>query len=647
MTVAPLDAALALELADIVVRPRYSVPSRRGRRLQLLPARSAPDASNLAGVRKWAQGGGRPTAIDLFSGAGGLSLGLRDAGFRVLVAADSDSAAVETHTANLGGLGYVGDLSDPSDFLEHLSAWGIGTVDLLAGGVPCQPFSRAGRSKIRSLVEARVRPMTDARVDLWQSFIAVVRKLKPRAVLLENVPDLAQWDDGAVLIGFCESLRELGYRSQAKIVNAYDHGVPQHRSRLFVVGLKDSTFTWPKASHKCPTLWDAISDLPPVPPGHRDEKVAYAGPTTPLQKRLRRGIRTRDRGWLWDHITRAVRPDDAEAFAALSEGGTYLDVPEHLRRYRSDIFTDKYKRLARNELSRTITAHMAKDGYWYIHPLQDRTLSVREAARVQTFPDWFRFAGEPSHRYRQIGNAVPPLLAESIGRALRASLHQEQTQTVDTSPREFREDLLGWHTKNARSYRWREGAGAWAVLLAEMCLHRTRADQVATVYERLLSVAPTPAEMVERAAEAREVMASLGLKWRVDNIVEVASVLLSRHQGQVPRSRDELLELPGVGEYVANAVICFGFGQIAVLMDTNTERIVARVTGNGLASRRWQMRLDLYRLAGVSGPNQDFNYALLDLGALVCRAGNPRCDSCPVRRHCVTGASAARMPTAI
>ena len=99
-----------------------------------------------------------------------------------------------------------------------------------------------------------------------------------------------------------------------------------------------------------------------------------------------------------DHITRDVRPDDAEAFRLLGEGQTYADLPERLQRYRSDIFTDKYKRLSWDELSRSITAHIAKDGYWYIHPEQHRTLSVREAARIQTFPDRFRFAGQPTLR---------------------------------------------------------------------------------------------------------------------------------------------------------------------------------------------------------------------------------------------------------
>ena len=104
----------------------------------------------------------------------------------------------------------------------------------------------------------------------------------------------------------------------------------------------------------------------------------------------------------------------------------YSDLPEELRRYRADIFDDKYKRLDENGLSRTITAHIAKDGYWYIHPRDSRTLTVREAARLQTFPDRYRFAGPPSAAFRQIGNAVPPLLGEQLGKAIRSSLDEPQ-----------------------------------------------------------------------------------------------------------------------------------------------------------------------------------------------------------------------------
>ena len=617
---------------------RPGVPTHRGIDLQLPPDPDAPDPVDLAAVRRWVRSAPRPTAVDLFCGAGGLSLGLRDAGFEVLVGADNDQRAVETHTANIGGLGYRDDLSDPEDFLEHLEAWGIDEVDLLAGGVPCQPFSRAGRSKIRSLVAAGQRSIDDPRAQMWRSFIRVAEALRPRAVLLENVPDLAVWDEGAILVGFCDSLRELDYVVDAAILNAHEHGVPQHRSRLFVVGLRPGLeFDWPQPSSTRPSIRQAIGDLPVVPPAQREERIPYARPRTRLQQRMRRGVPRGERAWIHDHITRDVRQDDAEAFSLLDEGQTYKDLPVRLQRYRADIFSDKYKRLEWDGLSRSITAHIAKDGYWYIHPDQPRTLSVREAARIQTFPDSFRFAGPPSLRYRQIGNAVPPLLAEAIG----AELHRTLTRPARRGrPRgtgtSFRTLLLRWHRENARTYPWRGREDAWHVLMAEMCLHRTRADQVRPVYDALLQIAPTPSAMVQRSQEAREAMRSLGLRWRTEKILEVARVLVDEHGGQVPSTDVGLLSLPGVGDYVANAVLTFGFGRRAVLLDTNTQRIVGRVRGR-INPVRWQLRLDLYQLAGSDGANAEFNYALLDLGALVCRAGTPDCTGCPVRRRCATG----------
>ena len=191
-------------------------------------------------MRQWAKSIVGPTAIDLFSGAGGLSLGLSDAGFTVVAAADTDPWAVQTHKANVGGLGYVGDLSDPSEFIEHLDGLGITSVDLIAGGPPCQPFSRAGQSKIRDLVNSGMRTREDPRAELWQSFMQVVEHLQPRAVLVENVPDLPSWDDGAVLMGFYESLRALGYAVDARVIDCFLFGVPQHRARLFLIATRDT-----------------------------------------------------------------------------------------------------------------------------------------------------------------------------------------------------------------------------------------------------------------------------------------------------------------------------------------------------------------------------------------------------------------------
>jgi len=622
-----------------------AVSFHRGHDLKLPPHFEAPDPLDLPAVRRWVreESARGLTALDLFCGAGGLSLGLENAGFGVLAGADSNAASIQTHVANIGGLGYHGDLSDPEDFLDHLRAWGIRKVDLIAGGVPCQPFSRAGQSKLRSLVGAGQRSGDDPRAGMWRSFITVVERLKPRAVLLENVPDLAAWDDGAIVVGFCESLRDLGYKPETAILHAYEHGVPQHRSRLFIVALKPGArFQWPRRQDKQPTVRQAVGDLPEVGPAQRDEQLKYGGPRTNLQRLLRAEVPSDERAVVYDHITRDVRDDDAEAFALLPEGGTYAQLPRRLQRYRADIFSDKYKRLEWNGLSRSITAHLAKDGYWYIHPAQDRTLSVREAARIQTFPDWFRFAGQPSLRYRQIGNAVPVLLAESIANSLHLALTLPPKRgRPRLNGQGFRQDLLTWHADNSRDFPWRDHVDPWHVLMAEVCLHRTRADQARPVYEALAELAPTPADMVRNARKARTAMRSLGLRWRAENMVKIARALVKEHNGEVPADSLALRSLPGVGDYVANAVLTFGFGRRTVIVDTNTERIVGRVRGRDEKTMRWQLRLDLHALAGREGPDAAFNYALLDLGGTVCRVSAPLCDDCPVRRHCAAHRPAA------
>jgi DNA (cytosine-5)-methyltransferase 1 len=625
---------------------RIAVAHHRGNALRLDRPLGAPDPSDLAAVREWVRSARGPTAIDLFSGAGGLSLGLRDAGFTVLVGADSDPWAVETHTGNLGGLGWSGDLTDPEEFIELLEQWGVDKVDLVAGGPPCQPFSRAGSAKIRDLVRAGERSASDPRAGLWNSFMAVVERLRPSAVLIENVPDLPSWDDGAVIVGFYESLRSLGYEVDARILDAFAHGVPQHRARLFIVATRGGLgFEWPDPRTPAPTLRDAIADLPPAPAAQRDERSLYFdSPRSELARRMRRRVADEERRVVWDHITRDVRADDLEAFNLMPEGGTYADLPAQLQRYRTDIFTDKYKRLAWNQVSRSITAHIAKDGYWYIHPDQPRTLSIREAARVQTFPDEFRFAGQPSHRLRQIGNAVPPLLAEAIGVRIREALEAPREGSRRNELASFHDGLLSWHTDNRRGFPWRSGGSdPWLVLMAEMCLHRASVERVAATFESLTALAPTPAAMIALGDEAQARMRALGLGQRADAVSEAARVVVEDFDGEVPGTELELRSLPSVGDYVAQAVLCFGFGRRAVLVDTSTSRITGRVFGRG-EKRRWQLRLDLYRLAGPQGPDAAFNHSLLDLGALVCRAAEPRCEICPVRAHCLTGEGTAPPP---
>jgi DNA (cytosine-5)-methyltransferase 1 len=604
------------------VRGTVLEPTRR--------AKSAPEEPRDA--RRWVRGQPKPWAVDLFCGAGGLGLGLKRAGFSVIASADSDSVALKTYQANLGGLTFDGDLAEPEAFVDYLAERGVRSVDLVAGGPPCQPFSRAGRSKIRDLVARGQRSANDERAELWRSFVDVVEHLKPKVVLLENVPDMARWQDGAVLLGVMQALREEGFEPTARVLDAYRYGVPQHRARLFVVATRKRHFAWPSEGRKQPTLKDAIGDLPVARGGQTKESLPYKGASTPFQKRARRGVPAKERELIHDHWTRAVRKDDAEAFRLLKPGGTYKDLPKKLQRYRADIFDDKYKRLEWGGLSRTITAHIARDGYWYIHPSQNRTLSIREAARIQTFPDWFQFAGHPTARFRQIGNAVPPALAEAVARQVRLALDAKPKRAA--SP--FATRLLAWHTNgHYRQFPWRTTRNPWFIFLAEMCLRRTRADNVSEVYKQLIRIAPTPEAALRNKKQVLKVLEPLGLRWRARNVTAAAAEIVKEHNGQVPRDEESLLALTGVGSYVASAVRCFAFGAPSVLLDANTRRITARYAGVDTQSA-WMTRLEIYRLSGSGGPSAEFNYALLDLGALVCSPDNPSCSKCPLRRDCVT-----------
>ena len=244
---------------------------------------------------------------------------------------------------------------------------------------------------------------------------------------MENVPDMALDREMFILRSMVFELELLGYSVQERVIDAWRYGVPQFRQRLILVAIRDGgEFEWPTED---PAQGDrGERHLRPAArsPVAGDRKVERRdGSNTRVRARrssgrCARACRSGDDSKVFDHITRPVREDDARAFELLDSESRYSDLPEHLKRYRDDIFDDKYKRLSGDDVSRTITAHIAKDGYWYIHPEQNRTLTVREAARIQTFPDWFRFAGPPSAAFRQIGNAVPPRLGYAIGSAVGA-----------------------------------------------------------------------------------------------------------------------------------------------------------------------------------------------------------------------------------
>ena len=276
-----------------------------------------------------------------------MSLGLENAGIQVILAVDHDEHSLATHRANFPGLALDLDLSDTagieqvSDLLEGLD------VDVLAGGPPCQPFSLAGQPKLRSLVEQGVRPREDERRDLWAAMLEIAERIQPKAVLMENVPGMALGDESEIVRTMAARLEDSGYLVDYRIVNASDYGVPQKRQRLIFVALRHGDgFVWPPVTTSHVTVDDAIGDLPSLGTELGERCQAYGGSQSDFQREARVGLPADNSDVVWDHITRPVRDDDREAFGLMTPDTGYGALPERLRRYRSDIFCDKYKKRA-------------------------------------------------------------------------------------------------------------------------------------------------------------------------------------------------------------------------------------------------------------------------------------------------------------
>ncbi|WP_338419916.1 DNA cytosine methyltransferase [Streptomyces klenkii] len=252
--------------------------------------------------------------MDLFSGAGGLSLGIERAGWTVAAGVDYNERALETHAANFSGLSLHMDLGNPENRDRLVGLLLNAKVDLVAGGPPCQPFSRAGRSKIRDLVRNHGRDPQDHRKQLWRAYLDVVTRVRPRAVLMENVPDMGLGDDFAVVRIIEEKLEDLGYATQLRLVDAWQYGVPQHRKRLILLARNDvERFDWPPMQEQFVSLRDAIFDLPKLnfKPRQRvgDRELSYREPKqlSSFARLMRQGAEI---DVIHDHMTRRVREDD-------------------------------------------------------------------------------------------------------------------------------------------------------------------------------------------------------------------------------------------------------------------------------------------------------------------------------------------------
>ena len=608
----------------------YRVTLARSDNLQLSRHPGAPKAhpsDDPSGWREWTQSLTSPLAVDLFCGGGGLSLGLEQAGCTVALAVDIDKHAVATHEANFRGPALRLDLADEDqlDDLLHLLR-GI-RIDILAGGPPCQPFSRAGRSKIRSLVSAGSRSAVDERRDLWRTFITIAQELQPRAVLFENVPDLGLADDSLIVRHMAKELEVVGFDVDYRLLDAWRYGVPQHRQRLILVAISDGGFAWPSTLDPV-TVKDAIGDLPRLGNGTGGRELRYGKPQTPFQQQARLGMDGARRSVIFDHMTRPVRDDDREAFRLMDGATSYSDLPDRLKRYRDDIFSDKYNRLDWARLSRSITAHIAKDGYWYIHPSEPRTLTVREAARIQTFPDSFRFAGTRSHAFTQIGNAVPPALATAVTKSMLASMDSTSPShaLIGDRHRWFRSQVLAWtgHRRTA----WLDIGNPWAVLVSTICGRRGHGDELA---EQILREWPEPADSApEHVGDLiRTLSGGTSVSSAVDRCARAGRSI--HHHGW---DDDRWATAADLGPSATRWVQALGLEDHDIVATAGVRRVAARFEGVEGARTSAEVRLVIAQLVGAEVHALRTTASMAALAESNCLPASPRCTTCPVRELC-------------
>jgi len=403
--------------------------------------------------------------IDLFAGAGGLSEGFIRAGFEPIAHVEMDKAACNTlltRTAyhHLKGTSefdkYISYVKNegvtlqelcnmlPDDKRESVINMAIGdennsfifdkidtflgnnSVDLIIGGPPCQAYSLVGRSRDKN------RMRNDPRNYLYKEYAKFLKRYNPKIFVFENVLGLISADEGSYFKNMRAYFKRIGYHLDYEIQKSEDYGVLQKRRRIILIGWKkDIEFQYPEFEkiETRYTIKDILFDLKKIKPGHKNPISKYSAPINEYLSRfeLRNGI-----DFVSQHTTRPHNKQDLEIYKLaikkwLKDGERlrYPDLPKKLKSHRNErAFVDRFKVVDINGLSHTMVAHISKDGHHYIYPdlEQIRSISIREAARIQSFPDDYFFEGGQGAAFKQIGNAVPPLMAEAIAKKIKEKL---------------------------------------------------------------------------------------------------------------------------------------------------------------------------------------------------------------------------------
>jgi len=372
--------------------------------------------------------------VDLFCGCGGLSCGFVQEGFEIMAGIDTNTIALKTFSQNFhNAMAVNADLSllDPADLRAKLRLE-PGELDCLVGGPPCQGFSKN--------VPAAQRSLNDHRNRLMKVFLSFVKEFQPQSVLIENVAEILNAYNGVVSHEILETLENMGYKATVKIINAAQYGVPQLRRRAFFLARKIKPIVFPLPSYQTKsepinlqpafdlfesrqkpyvTVWQAISDLPSLSSGGGNNPIEYqTPPTSDYQSLMRNGNQI-----VYDHVARSLTTIQLERINCLGEGEGMAQLPDHLRPQKG--YSGAYGRLFPQQPARTITRWVFHPGSGrFYHPYDNRVITIREAARLQSFPDWFIFTGTYIQKSHQVGEAVPPFLTRQFARSIADALKE-------------------------------------------------------------------------------------------------------------------------------------------------------------------------------------------------------------------------------
>ncbi|KAF5076035.1 Modification methylase HaeIII [anaerobic digester metagenome] len=354
----------------------------------------------------------KPSVIDLFAGVGGLSLGFEKQGFDVLIANEYDKSIAAAYTENHKKTKMiVGDITS-LDLKETFGSY-TGKIDVVIGGPPCQGFSQKGQRKT----------IHDERNFLFKYYVAVVELVKPRYFVMENVPNLLTAENGFFYKEIEELFNKMGYSLEHGVLNASDYGVPQNRRRTVIIGkLNGAAPKLPQPKDIKVTIWDAISDLAYLESGEGAYEQEYKNaPESDYQKILRGNSKV-----LYNHTVTKHSPLALERLALIPPNAGREVLPkEHLTK---SIYSGTWTRMRKDEISVTITTRFdTPSSGKFTHPFLDRAITVREAARIQSFPDDFVFVGNKGSQMKQVGNAVPPLLAAAIAEVIMKDIKEESS----------------------------------------------------------------------------------------------------------------------------------------------------------------------------------------------------------------------------